>query len=98
MLQFTLRYTPIAQYVQSVDGVMKYAGFREAADWSNLRIGPVRSVKASSLLALIFAINSNTAIGLPAAFDWRAGHPILSHWFDHVASDPIFTGPLQHLA
>ena len=67
----------------------------DAVDWSDLHIGQVRAVGAIAFLELKYAIISNAATGLPAGFDWRAGHPRLSNWFDHVSCDPIFTRPLQ---
>ena len=71
---------------------------RDAIDWSGLHIGQVRAVGAISFLELKYPIISKAAIGLPAGFNWRADHPRLSDWYDHVAADPIFNHPLQQPA
>jgi glutathione S-transferase len=71
---------------------------RDAIDWSELHIGQVRAVGAIAFLDLKYPIIFNAAIGLPAGFDWRVGHPRLSDWYDHVAADPIFNRPLQQSA
>ncbi len=67
---------------------------QDAAGWTGLDIGQLRTQGAISFLELKYPVLKQAALGVPASFNWRELYRDLSFWFDRITQNPIFTTPL----
>jgi glutathione S-transferase len=70
---------------------------KEAPSFDGLDIGQARAIGAISFVALKIAPTSAASPHVDPTFDWRAGRPALSHWFDRLSGMEIFQEPLIRL-